>query len=99
MNAHITKPSRSSCQKQITPEQRRWLVRGYMPRMERTPQRTLNPYPNQSGRTIAAQTIRLLINNVETKGTASKLNMLFGSFESMVAFAALVQLPLANTDV
>ena len=51
-----------------------------------------------SGQTMAAQAIGLLIDNVETKGTASKLNMLFGSFEPMVAFASLAHLPQANTD-
>jgi len=40
----------------------------------------------------------LLVNNVEAEGTASKLNMLFGSFEPMVAFAALAHLLQANTN-
>lgn len=51
-----------------------------------------------SGRTMAVQAIGLLINNIETKGTANKLNILFGSFEPMIAFAALAQLPQANTN-
>ena len=56
------------------------------------------PIQTVSGRTMAAEAIALLINNIETNGTASKLNMLFGSFEPMIAFAALAQLPQANTD-
>ena len=51
-----------------------------------------------AGRTMVAQAIGLLMNNVETKGSSSKLNMLFGSFEPMIAFAALAQLPQANTN-
>lgn len=47
---------------------------------------------------MAAQAIQLLINNIETKGTASKLSIPFDSFEPMVAFAALAQLPQANTN-
>ena len=56
------------------------------------------PIQTISGRTMAAQAIALLVNNIETNGMASRLNMLFGSFEPMVAFAALAQLPQANTD-
>ena len=51
-----------------------------------------------TGRTMLARAIGMLINNVETEGSFSKLNMLFGSFEPMIAFAALAQLPQANTN-
>ena len=59
---------------------------------------TRTPIQTISGRTMAAQAIALLINNIETNGTENNLNIIFGSFEPMIAFAALVQLSQANTD-
>lgn len=51
-----------------------------------------------AGQTMAAQVVALMMNNIENRGTAGKLNLLFGGFEPMIAFAALTQLPKANTD-
>lgn len=47
---------------------------------------------------MAVQVVEFLMNNVENKGTASKLIMLFGGFEPIIANSALVQLPRVNTD-
>ena len=51
-----------------------------------------------AGQTLAAEVMALLINNIDNRGTDGKLNLLFGSMEPMIAFAALAQLPKANTD-
>ena len=51
-----------------------------------------------AGQTLAAQIAEILIINAENAGAVNKLNLLFGSFQPMVAFAALAQLPKANTD-
>lgn len=50
--------------------------------------------PETDIRTVSGRTI----NNIKTKATASKLNILFGSFEPMLAFPALAQLPQANSN-
>lgn len=51
-----------------------------------------------AGQTLAAEIIGLLTANIESKGDVGKLNLLFGSFEPMISFAALTQLPKANTQ-
>lgn len=51
-----------------------------------------------AGQTLAAEVIALLMNNIENRGANGKLYLLFGSFEPMIAFAALTQLPKANTN-
>ena len=50
-----------------------------------------------AGQTLAAEIIGLLKTNIESKGIARKLNLLFGSFEPMISFAALTQLPKTNS--
>ncbi len=51
-----------------------------------------------AGQTMAAEIVGLLFNNIETGGVADKINLLFGSFEPFVAFAALARLPSLNTN-
>lgn len=51
-----------------------------------------------AGQTLAAEIIRLLTANIESKGDAGKLSLLFGSFQPMISFAALTQLPKTNTQ-
>ncbi|MCJ1224827.1 hypothetical protein MMC12_001473 [Toensbergia leucococca] len=51
-----------------------------------------------AGQTMAAEVLGSLIYNFETGGEQDKLNLFFGSFEPMVSFAALAQLPQANSD-
>ena len=57
---------------------------------------TLNAARTIAGQTMAAQAGQLLLSNVETQGIANKISFLFGSFEPIMAFASLAQLPLAN---
>lgn len=49
-----------------------------------------------SGQTLVAEVLRLLFNNIRSEGVDDKLNLLFGSFEPMIAFAALAHLPNIN---
>ena len=51
-----------------------------------------------SGQTLIAEVIRLLFSNINSEGTKGKLNLLFGSFEPMTAFAALAHLPNIDTN-
>lgn len=51
-----------------------------------------------AGQTLAAEVVGLLFNNMDTKGTADKINVLFGDFEPFVAFAALARLPSVSTN-
>ena len=51
-----------------------------------------------AGQTLVAEIGGLLLSNIETQGSESKLNALFGSFEPMIAFSALTQLTKANKD-
>lgn len=51
-----------------------------------------------SGQTLVAEVLRLLFNNIQSEGIESKLNLLFGSFEPMTAFAALAHLPNIDTN-
>ena len=51
-----------------------------------------------SGQTLVAEILRLLFTNVQSEGIQGKINLLFGSFEPMTAFAALAHLPNANTS-
>ena len=49
-----------------------------------------------AGRSLAAQIVGLLRVNLESRGLQSKLNLLFGSFEPMVAFSIVTGLTQAN---
>lgn len=51
-----------------------------------------------AGRTFAAAIAELLTDNVGSSGAVGKINLLFGNFQPMVAFAALAQLPKINTE-
>lgn len=51
-----------------------------------------------AGQTLAAYIIERLTANIASDGNAAKLNLLFGSFEPMISFAALTQLPKTNTQ-
>lgn len=51
-----------------------------------------------AGQTLVAEVIGLFAANIESKGDAGKLNLLFGTFEPMISFAALTQLPKTNTQ-
>ena len=51
-----------------------------------------------AGQTVAAEILGLFFNNIETGGQSSKLNLLFSSFEPMIAFAALAGLPAEDAN-
>ena len=51
-----------------------------------------------AGQTLAAAIAGLLADNIDSNGALGKINLLFGSFQPMVAFAALAQLPKINPD-
>jgi hypothetical protein len=51
-----------------------------------------------SGRTLATRIIEALFENIHSAGDDDKMTLLFGSFEPMVAFAALAQLPEREPD-
>ena len=51
-----------------------------------------------AGRTMTAQVINSFLSNVQSQGEVNKLTLLFGSFEPMMAFASLAQLPTKNQD-
>lgn len=51
-----------------------------------------------AGQTLAAEIVGLLTLNIESKGELGKLNLLFGTFDPMISFAALTQLPKTNTQ-
>ncbi|KAL9044465.1 MAG: hypothetical protein Q9214_002398, partial [Letrouitia sp. 1 TL-2023] len=51
-----------------------------------------------AGRTMATQVINSLLSNFESQGEENKLSVLFGSFEPMIAFASLAQLPSKNQN-
>lgn len=51
-----------------------------------------------AGQTLAAEIMGLMAANIESRGGAGKLSLLFGTFEPMIAFAALAQLPKKNTQ-
>lgn len=51
-----------------------------------------------AGQTLAAEIMGLLAANIESKGGARKLSLLFGTFEPMISLAALTQLPKTNTQ-
>ncbi|KAA6406688.1 MAG: hypothetical protein FRX48_09411 [Lasallia pustulata] len=51
-----------------------------------------------SGQTLVAEILRLLFTNIQSEGIQGKINLLFGSFEPMTAFAALANLPNINAN-
>ena len=57
-----------------------------------------NSIQTVAGKTLVSEIVALLQSNIKSKGVVNKISLLFGSFEPMVAFAALAQLPKANTD-
>jgi hypothetical protein len=46
-----------------------------------------------AGRTLATRIVEALYTNIDTNGQYDKMTLLFGSFEPMISFAALVGLP------
>ncbi|KAI9728571.1 MAG: hypothetical protein M1834_007599 [Cirrosporium novae-zelandiae] len=50
-----------------------------------------------AGRTFASEVVGLLMNNIATLGASSKINLLFGSFEPFLSFAALAKLSDINS--
>ncbi|KAI9679544.1 MAG: hypothetical protein M1817_005566 [Caeruleum heppii] len=51
-----------------------------------------------AGRTLATHVVALLTDNVQSRGTSEKLNLMFGSHEPFLAFFALTQLPQLNPN-
>ena len=51
-----------------------------------------------AGKTLAAKVLRLLTSNVESRGSARKINLLFGNHRPFLAFFALARLPDINTN-
>lgn len=52
-----------------------------------------------AGQTLAAQIVGLLLNNLQSKGIAGKLNLLFGSFEPIVEFSVLTGLAMEKREL
>ena len=46
-----------------------------------------------AGQTLAAEILGLFLNSIETGGAASKLNLLFTTFDPMISLASLIGLP------
>lgn len=51
-----------------------------------------------AGQTLAAEIVGSLIANFHSGGATGKLNLVFGSFQPLVAFTALAQLPKMNAS-
>ena len=57
-----------------------------------------NSIQNIAGQTMASVILSLFDLNIENQGATSKISVVFGDFQPLLAFAALAQLPKVNTD-
>lgn len=51
-----------------------------------------------AGKALATRVLSLLIDNIETKGSAQKMSLLFGNYRPLLAFFALARLPNVDSD-